>query len=373
MLPALLLNYFGQGALLLRDASAVDSPFYHLASESMRLPLILLATLATVIASQAVISGAFSLAYQAVRLGLMPRMEIVHTSKDERGQVYVPLVNWMLLVMVILLVVTFQSSSQLANAYGIAVSTTMIITAVLLFDVARDQWKWSRLSAGSMVGMFLVVDVSFFAANLTKVTSGGWMPLLAGVVVGMVMATWKRGRELLERRLQPLIADANLLFATEIETDPPRRVASPAVYLTTNEHGLPLTLVLNVRHHHVMHRPIGLLTIVTEDRPYVTLDDRVKVTSVGRDIYRITAHYGFKQIPNVPNILEQCRANDVDFTGPTTTFFLGHVSLDVTSNRNMSLWRKRLFVWMSRNSRNASRYYEIPSNQVVEIGARLEI
>jgi KUP system potassium uptake protein len=373
VLPSLLVNYFGQGALLLAQPSAADSPFYHLAADWLKYPLVALATAATVIASQAVITGAFSLAYQAVQLGLVPRMKIAHTSKDERGQVYVPTVNWALLVLVVGLVLTFQSSSNLASAYGMAVTTTMVITALLFYVVARNRWGWSPLLAGCVVGPFLAIDLGFFGANLVKVMAGGWLPLLVGSGVCVLMTTWKRGRDLLAHIIQPQLVDANLLFTAELEADPPTRLATPAVYLTANTHGVPLALVHNVHHNQVLHQPLGILTVVTEERPYVPLDERIELKSLGHKMYRITAHYGFKQKPNVPNILDQCRQQGVDLTGSETTFFLGRTTLDVVGNRGMSHWRKLLFAWMVNNARDASKYFGIPAGQVVELGTRLEM
>jgi KUP system potassium uptake protein len=373
VLPALVVNYFGQGALLIAEPSAVDNPFYHLAPAWLQYPLVALAMAATVIASQAVITGAFSLAYQAVHLGLSPRMAVVHTSKDERGQVYVPLVNWVLLVAVVGLVLVFQSSSNLASAYGMAVTTTMVITALLLYVVARQQWGWSALLAASVVGLILLVDLGFFTANLAKVLSGGWLPLLVGIGVCVLMTTWQRGRELVDSNIQPQQVDANLLFAAEIAADPPHLVAMPAVYLTSSAGGIPLALIHNLHHNRVLHQPLAILSLVTERRPYVPLDERLEFKRLDQNMYRLVAHYGFKQKHNVPNILDQCRQYDVDFTGPETTFFLGHLVFDVTGNRGLSRWRKRLFAWMAKNARDASKYFGIPATQVIEIGSRLEI
>ena len=373
VLPALVLNYFGQGSLLLNNPNVAESPFYYLASGPFKIPLVILATVATVIASQAVITGAFSMAYQAVQLGLSPRLKIVHTSKDERGQIYVPAINWLLLFAVVGLVLVFQTSTKLASAYGMAVTTTMVITALLLYIVARNQWGWTVLLAGFVVGLFLVIDLGFFAANLIKVMAGGWLPLLIGVVVCVLMTTWKRGREIVTKSVEPQLADANVLFTAELEANPPNRVDIPAVYLTANTKRVPLALVHNLHHNRVLHQPLALLSIVTEPRPYVPLNERLEINRLEQGICRIIAHYGFKQNPNVPNILDQAKQDGVDFTNPETTFFLGHISVEVTNVQEMPRWRKYLFLWMANNAHDASKYFGIPPGQVVEIGTRLEI
>ncbi len=372
VLPALVVNYFGQGALLLGDPAAAENPFYRLAPDWLLYPLVALATVATVIASQAVITGAFSLAYQAAQLGLSPRMTVIHTSKDERGQVYVPAVNWILLVAVVGLVLTFQSSSNLASAYGMAVTTTMVITALLLYVVARRRWGWSVPLAGGVVGLFLLIDLAFFAANLVKILAGGWLPLLIGAGICLLMTTWRRGGRIIADVLGPKLVDANQALAALLAADPPHLVSTPAVYLTSHTSGIPLPLIHNLHHNRVLHQPLGILSIVIEDRPYVPFDQRLEFQSLDHNMHRIIAHYGFKQTPHVPNILDQCRQYDVDFTGPETTFFLGHITLDATGNQGMRQWRKRLFDWMASNARDASRYFGIPPDQVVEIGLRLE-
>ncbi|MCA9264149.1 MAG: KUP/HAK/KT family potassium transporter, partial [Planctomycetales bacterium] len=375
VLPALVLNYFGQGALLIAQPNAVESPFYHMAPDWFRYPLVALATAATVIASQAVITGAFSLAYQAIQLGLSPRMAIIHTSMGERGQVYVPLVNWVLLVAVLGLVIVFRSSSNLASAYGMAVTTTMVITGMLLYLVARRSWGWSVLTAGTIVGLLLLVDVGFFAANLAKVLAGGWLPLAIGMGVCILMSTWHRGRKIVSAMLGPQSVASNREFTDELEVNPPHFLNAPAVYLSARTEGVPLALMHNLRHNHVLHQPLAILSIVTEQRPYVPLDERLEAAPLGQNMFRLVGHYGFKQVPNVPNILNQCRHRHphVDLTGPETTFFLGRVVLDVSSGEGMRRWRKRLFALMSNNARDASKYFGIPVDQVVEIGSRLQI
>ncbi|MCA9172962.1 MAG: KUP/HAK/KT family potassium transporter, partial [Planctomycetales bacterium] len=372
VLPALLLNYFGQGALLIEDSSAIDSPFYRLAPAWSRVPLVFLAAGATVIASQAVISGAFSLSVQAVQLGYFPRLRIIHTSKDERGQVYVPAVNWLLFVAVVGCVLAFRTSEHLASAYGMAITTTMVITAVLLYVVMRKRWQWPKWLAIPVVGFFLAVDLTFFGANLVKVLEGGWLPLLLGVATCLVMVVWQRGQEVVRQRLDE---GARTLdeFLAELRANPPQRVEVPAVYLTPNAEVLPDTLTSNLRHNRVLHKPVAVMTIITEEVPWVKLDDRVQVEHLGEQVYRIVAHIGFKQQPNVPNLMQQCRQYDVDFTGPATSFFLGRLTLQIAGQPRYTGWHKRLFAWLMHNSHDASAFFGIPPEQVAEVGRRLEI
>ncbi|MCA9171854.1 MAG: KUP/HAK/KT family potassium transporter, partial [Planctomycetales bacterium] len=372
VLPALLLNYFGQGALLIKDPAAIDNPFFRMAPAWSRVPLVFLAAAATVIASQAVISGAFSLSVQAVQLGYFPRLSIIHTSKDERGQVYVPIVNWLLFVAVVGCVLAFQSSEHLAAAYGMAITTTMVITAVLLYVVMRRRWKWPRTWAIPIVGFFLTIDLIFFGANLVKVLEGGWLPLLLGAATYVVMIVWQRGRAVVQQRLAAGTRSSDD-FLADVRLTPPLRVDIPAVYLTANLDHVPETLTTNLRHNRVLHKPVALLTILTEDVPWVKLDDRIEVTHLGEHIYRIVAHTGFKQTPNVPNLMQQCLQHNVDFTSPDTSFFLGRLTLQLADRPRYTAWRERLFAWLMHNSYDASTYFRIPPDQVVELGRRLEI
>ncbi|MEZ6062120.1 MAG: potassium transporter Kup [Planctomycetaceae bacterium] len=372
VLPSLVINYFGQGALLLADPTATRNPFYLLAPEWALYPLVLLAAAATVIASQAVISGAFSLSSQAVQLGFLPRTRIIHTSKDERGQIYVPTVNWLLFVAVIGLVLAFRTSSKLAAAYGMAVTTTMVITSILFYIVARRRWHWPWWAAGAIVGLFILIDLTFFGASLFKIPAGGWFPLLVGAAVAVTMTTWRRGQQVVADDLAGRLVTTDVLL-NDIAAEPPMRVKTPAVYLTKDPRVVPLALLHNLRHNRVLHGPVGLLTIEIEEQPWVPLGGRAEVQPIGEGIYRIVAHYGFRQRPNVPNVLDQCRQYDLDLTGPDTTFFLGRVTLDVSRRLVMSRWRKYLFVWLSRNSDDASSYFGIPPEQVVEIGLRLQL
>ncbi len=372
VMPALLINYFGQGALLLDNPAARVNPFYHLAPGWAQYPLIGLATAATVIASQAVISGAFSLGRQAVQLGYTPRLNIVHTSRDERGQIYMPALNWALFVAVVTLVLSFESSSNLAAAYGIAVTSTMVITTVLLYVVARDLWGWPRLAVVSMMCFFLAIDLAFFSANLTKVLAGGWFPLLIGAATGLLMSTWRRGRQILSRRLTAKMIPIEDLLQ-QIEVDPPIRVPGSAIYLSGQPTGVPIALLHNLKHNKVLHETVGILNIVTESAPHVRPERRVQVEPLDQGLYRITARYGFMQHPNMSRILTQCEKQGAPFPRESTTFFLGRETLEIGPSRAMARWRKILFVWMSRNAHDASRHFGIPPDRVVEIGVQLEI
>ncbi len=372
VLPSLLLNYFGQGALLLETPEAIDNPFYRMAADWMHIPMVFLAAAATVVASQAVISGAFSLSVQAVQLGYFPRLRIVHTSKDERGQVYVPVVNWLLFAAVLGCVLSFRTSARLASAYGMAITTTMVITTVLLYVVMRKKWQWPRAWAIPVIIFFLSVDLIFFGANLVKFLEGGWLPLLLGAATCAVMIIWQRGRRSVARLLIPGRMSVDD-FLADIRANPPIRIDVPAVYLTPSSDTIPQTLSSNLRHNRVLHNPVALLTIVTERVPWVRLENRVEVTHLGENVYRIIAHTGFKQTPRVPNLMQQCLQYNVDLTSPETSFFLGRLTLQTVGRPGFTHWQKRLFAWLLHNSHDASAYFKIPPDQVVEIGRRLEI
>lgn len=372
VLPALLLNYFGQGALLLARPETINNPFYHLAPSSALYPMVALSTVATIIASQAVISGAFSLSHQAVQLDYLPRLRVIHTSKDERGQIYVPVVNWLLFIGVIGTVLAFKTSGALSAAYGMAVTTTMVITAVMLFVVAREKWGWSALAAGGLVTAMLIIDLSFFAANVLKIPSGGWFPLLVGAGIGTIMLTWSKGREIVAKNLGQRLMALSAFF-DELSKNPPVRVPGAAVYLTSQGEGVPLALFYNWRHNTVLHRPLVLLTIQIEDRPWVPLGQRLVIEPKGNDIYQMVAHYGFKQNPDVPQLASLIRQHRVDLMDESTTYFLSHVSLEPTSGGPMFGWQKHLFAWLARNASHASDYFRLPPDQTVVIGARLEL
>jgi KUP system potassium uptake protein len=372
VLPSLLLNYFGQGALLIRDPSAERNPFFLLAPTWAALPLVFLATIATIIASQAVISGSFSLTRQAVQLGFSPRLLIRHTSSEEIGQIYVPAINWALMLATIALVLGFRSSQNLAAAYGVAVTTTMVITTLLFYVVAHEQWGWRPWVAGPAAAGFLVVDLSFFGANIIKVEHGGWFPLLVAVFVYTIMATWKRGRSILARRL---IEDSlpMELFLEDLKRRPPLRVPGTAVFMTGSPEGVPPALLHNLKHNQILHERVALVTVVTEEIPHVPPKQRLTVTELGCGIYRLVGHYGFMETPNIPKLLAAAaQAKGLQFEIMKTTFFLGRETLVPSGRPEMALWREHLFAFMSRNAQRATTYFDIPVNRVVEIGTQIE-
>lgn len=370
--PSLLLNYFGQGALLLENPT-VSHPFFGLVEGWMRYPLVLIATIAAVIASQALISGSFSLARAAVQLGFFPRLKIVHTSGEAEGQIYVPEVNWGLMVACVMLVAQFQSSSKLAAAYGIAVTGTMSITSILFFSVARIRWKWGLLPSVALVTLFLAVDLSFFSANLPKLTAGGWVPLAIGSVVFTVMTTWRRGRTLLGQAFmaQTLPLD---VFMADVETTKPHRVQGTAVFMTSNPKGAPPVLLHHFKHNKTLHEQVVLLSIQTQHVPEVARKSRiVEVNDIGHGFFQVTAAYGFMQTPNVLDLLDLCADQGLVTSKSDTSFFLGRETLIVTPKRGMASWRKWLFAVMSRNARPANAFFQIPPNRVVELGTQIEL
>jgi KUP system potassium uptake protein len=370
--PSLVLNYLGQGALVLNQPSAIQNPFFHLGSDWTLYPMVALATVATVIASQAVISGAYSLTRQAIQLGYCPRLMIEHTSEREIGQVYLPWINWGLYFAVVGLVLGFGSSSNLAAAYGVAVTGTMIVTTVLAYFVVRRIWGWSVIRAMLIIGVFLLVDLSFFAANAVKVLDGGWFPLVVGAVVYTLLSTWKRGREVLFERLRPG-AIALEPFIRSITEHPPVRVPGTAVFLTATLEGVPHALLHNLNHNKVLHERVVLLTVRAQDIPHVPDEQRVDVDPLGREFYRVTVHYGFKDEPDLPRALELTRGKGLDFNMMETSFFLSRQTLVPTQAPGMALWREKLFAAMSRNAASATVFFRIPANRVVELGTRIEL
>ncbi len=372
VLPSLLLNYFGQGALLLANPEAERNPFFLLAPDWARYPLVFLAAVATIIASQAVISGSFSLTRQAVQLGYCPRLEIKHTSSEEIGQIYVPAVNWVLMAATIALVLAFRTSDSLAAAYGIAVTTTMLITTMLFFFVARERWQWPLWRIVPLTASFLVVDSAFFGANIFKVAHGGWVPLLIAGIVFTCMSTWKEGRAQLANRLA---ADSlpTEIFLKDIENHPPVRVRGTAVYMTGSGKGVPPALLHNLKHNKVLHERVVFLTIETEEVPHVKEEQRLEVKELGEGFYRIVARYGFMQTPNVPAALKRAARYGLQFEMMQTTFFLGRESLVPAGRSSFARWRERLFVFMSRNAQTATAFFGLPANRVVELGAQIEI
>lgn len=370
--PALTLNYFGQGALVLRNGSAASSPFFHLAPAWAAFPLIILATLATVIASQAVITGAFSLTRQAVQLGQCPRMAIVQTSPDAVGQVYVPAVNWLLMALTLALVLGFGSSDALAGAYGIAITSTMVITSILAFFVMRRRWKWHPALAGSMVAAFLFVDLSFFGANLPKIVNGGWFPLLLAGVVFLLMSTWRRGRTILNFRLRENLIPLDACLE-RLDEKPPARVPGIAVFMTGRIEGTPPMLIHHLEHNQVLHDTVVLLTVCTRGVPRVPAADRLVVERFPRQFYRVFVHYGFMQSPNLPVALRECERLGLKIDLEKTTYYLGRETLIPASSDIMSRWRKSLFALMSRNATPATAFYSIPPERVIEIGLQVEL
>jgi len=370
--PALLLNYFGQGALLLEHPEAAANPFYGLFPGVWLFPMVVLATLATVVASQALISGAFSLTRQAVQLGYLPRVTIVHTSGKTEGQIYIPEVNWLLAVACVALVLGFQESSNLADAYGIAVTGTMAITSVLFYFVARERWGWGAVKAGALVGLFLTFDLGFFAACSAKIAHGGWFPLMVAAAVFTVMVTWKRGRTLLGER----IAAGSLpleLFLEDIDRCQPHRVPGTAVFLASTRRGTPNVLLHHFKHNKVLHQQVVILSITTDAVPEVPAAESVRLKSFGRGFWAVTAHYGFMQSADVMDILRRCRSQGLALDEADTSFYLGRETLLSAKRSGMSEWRKLLFRFLSRNARSATDFFSIPPNRVVEIGAQIEL
>lgn len=372
VLPALLMNYFGQGALLLANPRAIEHPFFLMAPGWLLLPLVILTTVATVIASQAVISGAFSLTRQAVQLGYLPRMEIRHTSAKQIGQIYLPAVNWGLMLSCIGLVIGFRTSSNLAAAYGVAVTTDMVFTTLLFAVVARTIWKWSLPATLSLTAALLVVDLGFWGANLPKVPHGGWFPLVIAGLMFILMTTWKRGRQILADRIRErVVSDAD--FLAQIEANPPLRVPGTAVYMYSNAQGMPPALIHNLEHNKVLHDRVISLTVRTHEIPYVTARDRVQIEPLGEQLYRLTANYGFAEDPDVPALLKHIEIEGQGFDLTSTTFFLGKEQLLATKRPGMAIWRERLFSRTSRNALGATAFFRVPTDRVVEFGTQIEL
>jgi KUP system potassium uptake protein len=372
VLPALLLNYFGQGALVLRQPDAVQNPFYLLAPWWFLYPLLALATLATIVASQALISGAFSLARQSVRLGYSPRFTIVHTSREAQGQIYIPEINAALMVGCLLLVVGFGSSSRLAAAYGIAVTATMTITTVLFYVLARYRWRWSAAQALPVAGAFLVVDLAFLAANVVKIRDGGWVPIVIAGGAFLLMTTWKRGTDL----LRFILAQTSMpidRFLAELRAMRPVRVPGTAVFLTAHTEGTPLVLLHHLKHIKALHEHVILLSIVTEDVPEVATKGRITAETLPEGLFRVRAAYGFMETPDVPDIIRRCCDLGARVDPEETTYFLGRARLLPDGPSRMMKWRKLLFAFMARNARSATEYFRIPADRVVELGARIEL
>ena len=372
VLPGLLLNYFGQGALLLADPATVANPFYMLAPPWALYPMVVLATWATVIASQAVISGAFSISGQAVQLGLLPRLSVRHTSAHTMGQIYVPAINWLLLAGVVLLVLGFQSSSNLAAAYGIAVSAAMSIDAVLAGIVAHNVWGWRPALVVALFGAFLVVDLSFVSANALKILAGGWFPIVLAAVVFALMSTWRRGREVMFERLYRG-APALRSFLTSLSRRPPTRVPGTAVFLTANPAAVPRALLHNLKHNKVLHERVVVLKVETEDVPRVPTSERLEVEHMGANFHRVVVRYGFMEQPDVTAVLTSCQLGPPEPTLMDTSFFLSRETFLPSARPDLPRWREQVFIHMANAALDATRYFRLPPDRVVEVGSQVEI
>jgi len=370
-LPSLILNYFGQGGVILYNPEAAANPFYLLAPRPLLYPLIALATMAAIIASQAMISGAFSLTQQCVQLGYSPRVTIIHTSKQEAGQIYIPEVNTALMLGCLAVVLGFRSSTALGAAYGIAVTGTFLMTTVLMYAVSRTWWGWSRWRAIALVGPFLIIDGAFFGANLLKVKQGGWVPLVIAFGIFILMTTWNRGRDIVQDLLRRGMLPIDLLLA-DLENRNTARVPGLAVFMTREPEGAPVVLLHHLKHNKVLHQQVVLLSILSEEVPEIPDAERITIQKLSQGFYRITARYGFMETTDVPAILARAREAGLDSKPLDTTYYLGREQLIPTGTTPLWTWRKKLFVFMSRNSRSATQFYGIPPNRVVELGAQIE-
>ena len=374
VLPALALNYLGQGALLLETPGAVDNPFFHLYPSWALYPIIVLATAATVIASQAVISGAFSMTKQAIQLGFLPRMNLLHTSEHEIGQIYVPAINWTLLISVLAAVLGFGSSTALGSAYGIAVTGTMLITTYLTFYVLRYAWHYNWLVCVLATGFFFTIDATFFSANLLKFAQGGWLPLLVGAIVFVLMSTWKRGREIVyDKAHQSADVLPLQMYLDRLFDRVPIRALGTAAFLTTDPDAVPPAFVSNLEHNGVVHERILFVTVQSKDVPYVAVEDRLVTEPMGHDCFKVLVSYGFKDEVNLPSSLQACRAGDREVDPQKISYFLSHASIVATPGAGMWLWRERLFAIMSNNIGRVAAYLKLPANRVIELGAEVEI
>jgi KUP system potassium uptake protein len=372
VLPALVLNYFGQGALILGDKAAIENPFFHMVPGWGLFPLVLLSTAATVIASQAVISGAFSLSRQAIQLGLMPRLDIFQTSTRAHGQIYIPQVNWLLLIAVLALVLGFQSSSALASAYGFAVTGTMTITTVLAGVVMRGAWRWQWPTIAVVLVPIMTVDLALFGANTLKIPSGGWFPLVIGLVVFTIMTTWRTGRQLVRTRLASEAVPLASFLATCDEV-PEVRVSGTAVFFTTHTKDVPVTLLRNLKHNKVLHRTVLLVRVVTENIPRVAGADRIKARELGSGFWQVEAQFGFAQTPNVPRELRRAEIPGLELDPSEISFFIGRANVIPSSRPGMARWRKRLYSALVRIATRPTEFFRIPPDRVIELGAEVEM
>ena len=372
VMPALTLNYFGQGALLLKNPEAVKNPFYLMGPDWAILPLVALATMATVIASQAMITGAFSVTKQAVQLGYLPRLQIRHTSVRETGQIYIPFVNWGLFVAIVLAVVMFKSSSNLAAAYGIAVTTDMLITTVLTFFVIRYAWKYPLWLCIAATGVFFVIDFTFWASNLLKLEQGGWFPVLIGMAMFTLMMTWKQGRGLLNQKLKADAIDLKS-FLEAVFVSPPTRVEGTAVFLTAEPGTVPNAMLHNLKHNKVLHENNLFVTVQNHEVPWIGINKRVEIEPLGHSCWQVVLHYGFKNDPDVPRALEQIRARGCEIEKMKTSYFLSRDTVIPSIGSGMAPWREKLFAQMHHNASAAADFLNLPNNSVVELGSKIEI
>ncbi len=373
VLPALTLNYLGQGALLLVQPDAAVNPFYRMAPSWALYPLVVLATAAAVIASQAIISGAFSLTMQAIQLGYSPRLRAIYTSERVIGQIYVPVVNWGLMLACIALVLGFRTSSNLAAAYGVAITTTMLITTILFYVVARRRWNWPAAAALPIAVFFIVIDLAFFGANMLKITHGGWFPLLIATAILFLMLTWRKGRRVLRSRLGEICIPLDA-FLSELKSQNIRRVPGTAVYMSGNRFGTPLALLHNLKHNKVLHEQVVLLTVRTEEVPYLgNPKDRVALENLHEGFWRAQLHFGFMEKPNVPAALDRVKQPGLRFDTMRTTYFIGRETILATRKLGLSSSRGSIFAWMTRNAGDVTSYFCLPPNGVVELGARVEV
>ena len=370
VLPALTLNYFGQGALIISNPENIKNPFYLMAPEFLVIPLIVLATLAAIIASQAVITGAFSVSRQALQLGFLPRMHVEHTSENQEGQIYLPRINWLLMIAVMALVVTFKSSGNLAGAYGIAVTGDMVISTLLASFVFYEVWKWNSTKTLIFMAIFLVIDFAFFSANILKIPDGGWFPILIGSVIFVLMTTWKKGRALLYKILKGEAIEINS-FISSIGANPPPRVEGTAIFLTPNPDGVPHALLHNLKHNKVIHEKVIILTVMFMDYPHSLTKDLVTVEKLPYNFYKVIVKYGFKDEPNLPKDLALCAKNGLNIDPMNSSYFIGKEILLAMPKDNMNYWRKKLFIGLFRSAETITNQFKLPPNRVVELGSQV--
>jgi len=370
--PSLLLNYFGQCALLLENSLAAQNPFYGLTPDFFLYPMVVLATLATIIASQAMISGVYSLTQQAIQLGFCPRLQIVHTSRDTQGQIYMPWVNGVMMVICIGVALAFRESSRLAAAYGIAVTATMAITTILYYYVAHHNWKWSAWKATGLCGIFLIFDAAYLGANLLKFFDGGWFTISVAAIIAILIMTWRDGRAFLAKRFKESHVPMDI-FLKDMKLCKLMRTPGTAVFMTLSPSGAPVTMLHHIKHTNAIHKRVVLISILSTDTPYVSRNERVTLTDLGQGFYRILARYGFMQTPNVPEILEHASAKGLEIDHYSTSFYLGKETIVIGRESRMADWRKKLFIFLSRNAWNVATFFRIPPERVIELGVYIEI